>query len=50
MPVTPAFRRQRQEDWYSFEASLVSIVSSRPFRAMQQDPISNAHKDKEVGR
>jgi hypothetical protein len=38
MPITPAFRRQRQED-HEFKARLGYIVSLE-----QQDPVSNKTK------
>ena len=40
MPLIPAFGRQRQEVSVEFEASLVSIASSRAARATQRDSIS----------
>jgi hypothetical protein len=35
MPLDPALRRQRQINFYEFEASLVYIVSHRPAKARQ---------------
>lgn len=36
-----------QEDHSKFEASVVSIVGSRPARATQQDPVSKIKKKRE---
>ena len=36
MPLIPALSRQRQEDLYEFEASLIYKVSSRIARATQR--------------
>lgn len=44
LPLILAFRRQRQEDLYDFEVSLVYIMSSGTAKAAEWDPVSNKIK------
>ena len=46
MPLIPALGRQRQADLCEFKASLVYIVSSRPARATQGNPVLENKKMK----
>jgi hypothetical protein len=39
MPLIPALEKQRQEDLYEIEASMVYKVSSRTAKATQRNPI-----------
>ena len=43
-PLIPTLGRQRQVDFCEFEASMVYIVSSRPARATQRDPVSKQNQ------
>jgi hypothetical protein len=40
MPLTPALGRQRQEEFYEFQASLVYMESSRTVRATHRETLS----------
>jgi hypothetical protein len=46
MPLIPALRRQRQEDLYEFEASLVYRVSARTARTTQRNLSRKTSKNK----
>jgi hypothetical protein len=46
MPLIPALGRQKKVDLFGFKASLVYIVSSRPARATQKDPVSKINEYK----
>ena len=45
MPLIPALWRQRQEDLWKLEASLVCRVSSRKTRDTQRNRVSKNPKD-----
>ena len=42
MPLRPSLGKQRQEDLYKFDASLVYRTSSRSARATQRNPVSTS--------
>ena len=44
MPLIPALRRQRQEDLWVFEVSLVDKASSRIVKAEERNPVLNKTK------
>jgi hypothetical protein len=46
----PAFGRQKQEDLYEFEASLVYRVNSRIARTTQRNPVLKKRRWGEVRR
>jgi hypothetical protein len=45
--LTPALKRQRQEDLYEFKASLVYRASSRVSRATQIIPVLKTQKERQ---
>jgi hypothetical protein len=50
MPLVPALRRQRQEDLYEFEASLVYRASCGIAEAIQRNHVSkNQNQNKRKG-
>lgn len=51
MLAIPVLRKQRQEDVGEFKANLANLLSPRPARATQRDPVLKGQKGrKEVER